>query len=389
MIKNPSGAHDLQSIGMEAPTVAMILDESNLAQLARGCAVLGGGGGGDPEIALVMSILAVRKNGGVRVVDLDDLDDEGLVMPCGLIGSPTVTVEKIWSGDEGVVLRDVVEGIWRRPVAAIMCYEIAGSNGLLPVAWAANLGLPILDADGMSRAFPEMQQQTMHLAGVSASPLVMVDEHNNRVILETVTNRWAERLARRVVATFGGVAAATLYQMPVAEARSSVSHGSLSRALAIGEALSRAAGDPIGALTEAVGAVELLSGKVIDVNRRSTGGFARGFAVVEGTGPYAGELLRIELQNEALVALRDGEVVATVPDIISVLDSHTGDAIGTERLRYGQNVSVVALSSDPAWKTDAGLQVAGPQAFGYQLPYVPFNGVRLENGGEACLPAKT
>jgi uncharacterized protein len=368
----------------------MILDESNLSQLARGCAVLGGGGGGDPEIALAMSVLAVRETGGVRVIDLDDLDGDGLLMPCGLIGSPTVTVEKIWSGDEGRVLRDVVESMRNRPVAAVMCYEIAGSNGLLPVAWAAKLGLPILDADGMSRAFPEMQQQTMHLAGISASPLVMVDEHNNRVVLETVTNRWAERLARRVVATFGGVAAAALYQMTVVQARSAVSQGSLSRALAIGQALNRAAGDPVGALVEAVGAVELLSGKVIDVNRRSTGGFARGFAVVEGAGGYAGELLRLELQNEALVALRDGQVVATVPDIISVVDSYTGNAIGTERLHYGQNVSVVALSCDPAWTTEVGLEVAGPRAFGYQLPYVPFDGARLDQGeGVVCQPART
>ena len=354
--------------------MSWVLDASNLPKLARGCAVLGGGGGGDPQIALVMSLLAVQRNGSVLVVDTDELDDEGLVMPCGLIGSPTVTLEKIWSGDEGAALREAVESIWKRPVAAIKCYEIAGSNGLLPVAWAANLRLPILDADGMSRAFPEMQQQTMHLAGVSASPLVIVDEHGNRVRLDTVTNQWAERLARRVVATFGGVAAATLYQMPVAQARSAVSRGSLSRALTIGEALSNSAAEPVQALIDAVGAVELLSGKVIAVERRSMGGFARGFAAIEGAGAHGGAVLRLELQNEALVALRDGEVVATVPDIISVLDSYTGDAIGTERLGYGQNVSVVSLRSDPAWKTDEALEVAGPRAFGYDLPYVAFPG---------------
>jgi DUF917 family protein len=121
-----------------------------------------------------------------------------------------------------------------------------------------------------------------------------------------------------------------------------------------------------------VGGVELLSGKVTDVQRRAARGFARGNAVIEGTGAYTGSLLRLELQNEALVALRDGEVVATVPDIISVLDSQTAVAIGTERLRYGQAVNVVALPSDPAWKTERGLEVAGPRAFGYELSYVPF-----------------
>jgi DUF917 family protein len=111
---------------------------------------------------------------------------------------------------------------------------------------------------------------------------------------------------------------------------------------------------------------------VTDVQRRAARGFARGNALIEGTGPYTGSLLRLELQNEALVALRDGEVVATVPDIISVLDSQSAVAIGTERLRYGQAVNVVALPSDPAWKTERGLEVAGPRAFGYELSYVPF-----------------
>lgn len=325
----------------------------------------------------MMSLLAVDRHGPVPLVQLDDLDPDGLIMPCGLIGSPTVTVEKIWGGNEGVALRDAVEGISDRSVVAVMCYEIAGSNGLLPVAWAADLGLPLLDADGMSRAFPEMQQQTMHLAGISASPLVLVDEYHNRVIVEAQTNEWIERLARRIVPTFGGVAAASLYRMTVAQAAAAqanggLSRGSVTRALAIGEALASAQGDAVATLTEAVGGVELLSGKVTDVQRRAARGFARGNALIEGTGPYTGSLLRLELQNEALVALRDGEVVATVPDIISVLDSQTAVAIGTERLRYGQAVNVVALPSDPAWKTERGLEVAGPRAFGYELSYVPF-----------------
>lgn len=366
---------------MDSRHLARSLDAPNLRTLARGCAILGAGGGGDPQIALIMSLRGVASQGPVQLVDFDDLPPEGLIMPCGLIGSPTVTLEKIWRGDEARVLRAVVEDRWQRPVVALMCYEIAGSNGLLPVAWAADVQLPLLDADGMSRAFPEMQQQTMHLAGVSATPLVLVDEHHNRVVVETIDNLWAERLARRVVATLGGVAAGTLYQMPVDVARSAVSTGSVSRALAIGQALEDAGDDPVPAVVAAAGAVELFAGKVLDVERRIAAGFARGFAVIEGAGGHAGSLMRLELQNEVLVALIDGEVVATVPDIISVLDSRTGDAIGTERLGYGLSVSVIAFACDPRWTTEQGLQVAGPEAFGYELPYVPLRRTPTAAGG--------
>jgi len=54
-----------------------------------------------------------------------------------------------------------------------------------------------------------------------------------------------------------------------------------------------------------------------------------------------------------------------------VLDAETGHAIHTERLRYGQRVSVVAFPCDPVWRTEAGLTLAGPGAFGYEIGYVP------------------
>jgi DUF917 family protein len=345
------------------------LDESSLSTLAGGCAVLGGGGGGDPSIGLVMALRAVADHGAVALVGIDDLPADGLIMPCGLIGAPTVTIEKIWRGDEGARLREAVEELWARPVIGVMPYEIAGANGLLPLAWAAGLGLPLVDADGMGRAFPEMHQLAMHLAGLSASPLIMADERANVVVIQAQTNEWAERLARGVAASFGGVAAGSLYQMTVGQARRAVIRGSVTRALTIGRALEGATEDPAAAVIEAVGGRELIEGKVIDVERRTTDGFARGSAVVEGIGPDANRLLRLELQNEVLAALADGEVAACVPDVISVLDAQTGASIVTERLRYGQRVRVITFLSDPVWRTAAGLAVVGPRAFGYDFSY--------------------
>jgi DUF917 family protein len=93
--------------------------------------------------------------------------------------------------------------------------------------------------------------------------------------------------------------------------------------------------------------------------------------VIEGLGDDAGRLIRLELQNENLVALERGRVLASVPDLISVLDSETADAIATERIRYGQRVVVIAFPCDPVWRTDRGVAVTGPRAFGYDFDYVP------------------
>ena len=58
-----------------------------------------------------------------------------------------------------------------------------------------------------------------------------------------------------------------------------------------------------------------------------------------------------------------------VPEIICVMDTMTGDAIGTETLRYGQRVSVIVLPAPAVLCTDAGLELVGPRAFGYDCDF--------------------
>jgi uncharacterized protein len=348
-----------------------LLDPDSLRALARGCAVLGAGGGGDPYLGLLQALQAIEDFGPVPLVDLDELADDELIMPCGGIGAPTVSVEKIENGDEGGRLREHLELLTGHRVAALMAAEIGGSNGLMPITWAARLGLPVADADGMGRAFPEVPQVTMHLAGISPSPAVMTDERGNLVIFQTISGHWMERLERAAAVEFGGVASSAEFSMTAAQARGATVRNSVSLAIGIGEAVSAARGNPVEALIAELGAFRLVTGKVLDVERRTTSGFARGSVVVEGLGRDAGRLIRLELQNENLVALERGRVLASVPDLITVLDTETADAIPTERVRYGQRVTVIAFACDPVWRTGKGIALAGPRAFGYDFDYLP------------------
>ena len=350
---------------------AVQLTAANIDAYALGCAVLGAGGGGDTPIGLAMARLAIDATGPVEVLDPQAVDPGALVMPCGLIGSPTVAQERIWSGQEGGRLANAVAVLHDRPVDTLMCYEIAGANGLLPVLWGAQLGLPLLDADGMGRAFPEMQQQAMHIAGVSAGPLVLTDGRRNDIVLHTADNHDAERLARSCASALGGVCAGALYVMTGARSRTAAISGSVSRALSVGTAMQqRRRGWPaaLAALTD--GRV-LLEGRIIELERNGGAGFTRGHAVVERGETTTARRLRLELQNEVLVALEDGAVVATVPDIIAVLGLEDGRPVDTERLHYGQRVGVVAIPAPSVWSGPAGLAVVGPRSFGYDLDPVP------------------
>lgn len=85
----------------------------------------------------------------------------------------------------------------------------------------------------------------------------------------------------------------------------------------------------------------------------------------------------IPFQNEFLyAALSDAagseasqEVVCTVPDLISILDQD-GEALGSQDLRYGLRVNVIALPAHPLWKSERGLAVGGPAGFGLKMPAV-------------------
>ena len=58
-----------------------------------------------------------------------------------------------------------------------------------------------------------------------------------------------------------------------------------------------------------------------------------------------------------------------VPDIICLMDSESGEAVGTDTLRYGQRVTVIALPAPAVLRTPKGLLHVGPRAFGYDLDY--------------------
>jgi DUF917 family protein len=347
----------------------MQLDAANLPRLALGASLLASGGGGDPALALLMALRAVEQFGPVALLEVGELQEEMLVLPCAMIGAPTIAEERVWNGDEGRTLCDVVGDVRGRQVDALMPLGIGGANCLLPVLWAARAGLPLLDADGMGRAFPQLHQHTMSLAGIPPSPVVLTDGRGNAVRLDPADGTWAEHLARGALAGLGGVCAGALYCMSGEQARRATIAGALSRALELGEAMrTEGVRERLSAVRAALCASVLIEGRLQDIERRSGAGFARGAVTVVGSGEDAGRRVRLEFQCELLVALEDGAPRATVPDSISVLSADTCAPIGVEHLRHGQQVSVLTWPAAPAWRSREARAIVGPAAFGYEIP---------------------
>ena len=351
-----------------------LLYPENLEDIALGAAVLGAGGGGDPYIGKLMSIQAIHAFGPVELLSLDEVEDDSLIVPTAIMGAPTVIVEKPPQGDELVKAFQIMESYFGQEINATMPLEAGGINSTIPMTVAARLGVPMVDCDGMGRAFPEVQMVTASLYGISSSPFALLDEKGNSAILDTVNNRWAEAFSRSITVDMGCSAMIACYATKGRELKEWAVPDTITLVEEIGQTIREARVskiDVVEAVTQVVGGFQIFKGKVIDVHRRTERGFARGEVVLQGVDEHDSQSLRILFQNENLIAELDGEVVVSVPDLITLLDIENGEPITTESLRYGFRVSVLGIPCNEKWRTPDGLALVGPRYFGYDIDWVP------------------
>jgi uncharacterized protein len=362
------------------------IEVADLDDIATGGAILGTGGGGDPYVGKLMAQEAIRRHGPVRLVDVDGFAADALIAPVCMMGAPTVMTEKLPQGEEIVIALRKLEKFMGRQVDGLLCGEAGGINSTTPFVAAAATRLPLIDGDGMGRAFPELQMTTFGMHGVSATPMVLGDDKGNSVVLETINNRWTERLARSATVDMGGSALLAFYPMTGALAKKAIVRGTLTLCADLGRKLREARArhdDPIEAVRAALGAEIIFNGRVKDVLRRTVGGFARGEAEIEGLDEHRGHKLRIAFQNEFLIAEIEGKTVVTTPDMITLLDAETGAPVTADGMRYGIRVVALAYPCAEQWRTPRGLELVGPRYFGYDLDFQPFTPSAARQAGLA------
>jgi DUF917 family protein len=349
---------------------------ADVDDLARGAAILGTGGGGDPYIGKLMAEEAIKEFGPVTLVDPGDLPEEAAVFPVAMMGAPTVMVEKLPSAGQFTgTLSALAQYVGQAPTH-VACMEVGGINSTIPLATAARTQLPLMDGDFMGRAFPELQMVTATMYGLPCTPMSITDDKGNAGIFATVSNLWAEKLARVATVEMGASSIISLYQMSGANAARSAVRGSLTKCVQLGRALraARAAHEnPVDAVVQILGGRVIHTGKVTDVLRRTTAGFARGEAQIEGTGANKGATLQLQFQNENIIASREGQVLSTAPDLLICLEADTGEPITTESMRFGHRIALVAAPCDERWHSPAGIELVGPRYFGYDLDPVRWN----------------
>ena len=362
-----------------------LLNVEALEDALVGSSYLGTGGGGSLAEArklIAADLAAGHKFAFIPVADL--ADDDRVACPYGLASlAPT--------SDEMQTRLDAIENQVEEPVqAAFEALEkhlnqefagvILGEIGPLSLAEglsiAARLGVPALDADTVGRAVPEINQHSVKVAGIPLTPIGAATPFGDEMIVGRLGDpSRAEDILRSVavISRACGVADSPITGAQAKRAGTLVTD-SLSLSIAIGNAVRKAktsGGDPVDAARAAGDGYLLFTGRIAQTQWKDEDGFLVGEVAIEGTGDFAGQTFTSDVKNEHLVARRSGEVIATCPDLVSVIDLNTAEGIVNPGYESGQEVAVLGFRCDPLWRTEAGLAVFSPRYFGYDLDYVP------------------
>lgn len=381
-VESDSGTSSREGPGNAA---AVTLDEEALEDALVGSSYLGTGGGG--SLAAARELIAADLAAGLSftMIGVDALaDDDRIACPYGLASlAPTsedmqARLDAIESRVEEPVQAafSVLETHLGQKLAAVILGEIGPLSLAEGLSTAARLGVPALDADTVGRAVPEINQHSVKVAGIPLTPIGAATPFGDEMVVGTLGDpSRAEDILRSiaVVSRVCGVADSPITGAQAKQPGTLVTD-SLSLSMRIGAAVREArstSSDPIEAARLAADGYLLFRGRVADFNWRDEDGFLVGDLALEGTGDFAGQTFATDYKNEHLVARRDGAIVATCPDLISVIDLGTYDGVNNPDFTRGQEVAVLGFRCDPLWRSEAGLAVFSPRYFGYDVDYVP------------------
>lgn len=345
------------------------LNERDLVAAVWGGAVLGGGGGGSPEAGYRLGKKGLEI-GRVLLADVDELDADDLVVTAGLVGSPK-------KGGLGPATESYVDAfsffqhVTGTRISAINsneCGGLATVNGWLQ---AAGLGVPVLDAPCNGRAHPTalMGAMGLHKDPSYVSRQVAIGDGSRMYVEGSLGD--ASSMVREFSKKDGLVAVAR-NPVSIGYVKRNAACGGISKCIELGYAMAAHVQEELGfdplkpkyvggsreyplagyfassMAAMVLGGVITLMGQVKAVNISTRGGFDVGEVEVASfeTNNGNGTTAHLTFMNEYLSYGLKGHVIFSFPDLVAVMDMHTGWPISSADIKEGMEVIVFGVPSD-------------------------------------------
>lgn len=317
----------------------IFLDQQHVECAVYGGAVLGGGGGGWIEEGLKIGQLAIEV-GPPQLVTIDELADEDLVVAVSLVGAPGAS-EKYVSPIHYAKALDLLRRQIKRSIHGITTNENGAGTTVNGWFQAAVSQLPVIDCPCNGRAHPTGLMGSLNLSELPdyVTYQAAVGGKKDRYLELCLSGSLSKAAAmvRRASVETGGMVAVARNPVPAAYARENGAPGAIRQAMTVGEKwLSNQGEAAIAAVVDYLGGRVIVEGKITDFSIQMESGFDVGTACIE-------EKYEIMFWNEYMTLEKQGERLATFPDLMMTFDAQTGRPIVSAALTKGQRIVLIVV----------------------------------------------
>lgn len=324
--------------------------------LKVGSLFLGSGGGLEFEIskAILKNQLKTRL---ARIVSLDTLDSDDLVVSVSYMGSPTIEAEKNYNLSHFDKLIKTIEEFCKKKINAFCMWGVAGGGPFLPICLSSLFDIPILDADLTGRCFSQLNMISTNLAGIPLRTAFIGNLMGDIITIENTRFHALERHARQIAISSGGACLIVPQVLTGEEAKRGLIAGSLTRALTIGQIIEEtrdlnAVMEYAGGTFVGIGGIALSTGFGLPET------FKRRIILKNAEEKRVWE---IWMDNEYNLLFENGELIAEVPDIITLCNPDTCEPLTLGQLYLHANVAICVTKAPDVWYSEKGLALVRPK----------------------------
>lgn len=318
---------------------------------------LGGGGGGGPERGLKTAEVALSA-GELYLYTDQILSEEDLVITASAVGSPASTNGYI-TAEDCINAFNMLKTTADLDIKAIITNENGGHSTTNGWVLAASTGLPLIDAPCNGRAHPTGPMGSMGLSELENYETVQVaiggkKENEKHVELFAKGSLGAtSALVRLAAVEADGLVTVLRNPVTASYVRKNAALGGLKQAIAIGEVLLNEH-ESIEKLAESLSGIfptEVVAmGTVSKYDLQISGGFDVGFVTLQEENGDS----EFTFWNEYMTLERNGERIATFPDLLVTVDLDTLKVVNSPEFGVGDNIALLRVNKEDL-KLGAGM----------------------------------
>lgn len=326
----------------------MIINRETGTWAIYGGALLGCGGGGNPQEGLGILDLALSYASEIPLLPLSEIEPQAILLTASLVGSPA-SKNRYVAPEHYQRVYEIFRRHFPQEIGGIITNEMGAQSSTNGWVLAAMTGLPLIDAPCNGRAHP---------TGVMGS-LGLLDEEGYRSIQVGVGGRGeleteifvkgglgtASSMIRNAATAAGGFVTVLRNPVSATYVAKHAALGALSHSIKVGQTLYSELGNAsavVDALARLLGTEEICRGEVSEYDLKITGGFDLGSLTIENDESP----VTVTFWNEYMTAERDGVRLATFPDMIAVLDGKSGLPLTSAMVSPNQKVILLRLGKE-------------------------------------------